>query len=228
LPAMVYYARLAQKIINALSANTSEGVLFDIDMRLRPSGSAGPVATSFASFARYYQNDAWVWELQALTKARVVWAQNGFDETVSGCVRDILRRPRDKAVLTKEIGAMRDKIRASFPAKSAWDVKNADGGMIDIEFFAQYLQLLHAAAHPDILGRSVTNVLTAAARNALITKETAAGFIERYRMLRTVFAIKTLYGDDFKIKAASLYGYGDTSAFERDRLTASAVFVPTP
>ena len=103
----VYYARLTQRLVSALTANTREGVLWPADMRLRPSGSAGPVATSFKSFKRYYADSAWTWELQALTKARVVCATDGFKEELEKTIAGILCTRRDKNALANDVNTMR-------------------------------------------------------------------------------------------------------------------------
>lgn len=140
-----YYAKLAQKFIHVLSLNTAQGVLYPIDMRLRPSGNAGPVAVSLSSFVQYYHENAWTWELMALTKARVLWGEIGREE-----IQLILALPRDADQVKKDVAEMRQKIAENFSAKSEYDVKYKKGGMIDIEFFVQQEKLINPSLN--ILG----------------------------------------------------------------------------
>ena len=141
-----YFARLTQRLINALTAQTNYGALYQVDMRLRPSGRAGPLATQIGGFASYQETEAWTWEHMALTRARVVSASPAFGARVEKVIRDILQRPRDADADRRRRGG---NARARSPRKRAtrerWDLKYAAGGLVDIEFIAQYLQLVHAA-----------------------------------------------------------------------------------
>jgi len=146
LAADTFYARFTQRLIAALSAPTAEGGLYEVDMRLRPSGNAGPVAVSQAAFTGYYAGEADTWEFLALTRARVVWASS---ETFAAAARaDIdaaLRQPRDAAPTAKAVREMRALMAKELPPTGFWDLKRAPGGLIDIEFAAQYLQIVHAS-----------------------------------------------------------------------------------
>jgi glutamate-ammonia-ligase adenylyltransferase len=145
--AETFYARFTQRLIAALSAQTGEGGLYDVDMRLRPSGTAGPVAVSAAAFASYYRQDAETWEFLALTRARVVWASSpDFAEFVSGEIEAALRQPRDPVRTANDVGEMRRLMMRERPPSGFWDLKLSDGGLVDIEFAAEHLQLLAAAA----------------------------------------------------------------------------------
>jgi glutamate-ammonia-ligase adenylyltransferase len=146
-----YYARLGQRLISALSARTTEGALYEVDMRLRPSGSAGPIASSLAAFKRYHENDAWTWEHMALTRARPVAGNESLRHEIAAAIRAVLTRRRDADDLLRDVAEMRRRIRLQHPHPAAWDVKHRSGGMVDIEFVAQYLQLRHAHDRPDIL-----------------------------------------------------------------------------
>ena len=140
------YGRFTQRLIAALSAPTGEGGLYEVDMRLRPSGSSGPVAVSFKAFEDYYERDAETWELLALTRARVVWSSDdGFGDAATGAIEAALRRPRKRKALARDVRDMRALIAREKPAAGFWDVKLVSGGLVDIEFAAQYLQLAHAA-----------------------------------------------------------------------------------
>jgi glutamate-ammonia-ligase adenylyltransferase len=144
--AEVFYARFTQRLISALSAPTSEGTLYEVDMKLRPSGAKGPVAVSFGAFGEYYEREAETWEFLALTRARVIWASSPhFKVRAEGAIEAALRRPRDRAVTAKDVVEMRQLMEDERPGKGDWDLKLDPGGLVDIEFAAQFLQLAHAA-----------------------------------------------------------------------------------
>jgi glutamate-ammonia-ligase adenylyltransferase len=147
LSADTFYARFTQRLVAALSAHTAEGGLYEVDLKLRPSGTKGPVAVSLAAFESYYAADAETWELLALTRARPVWAtSDAFAETATAAIEAALRRPRDAKATSKDVRAMRALMAAERPPHGIWDMKLADGGLVDIEFAAQHLQLVHAAS----------------------------------------------------------------------------------
>lgn len=213
----VYYARLAQRFVNALTVNTREGILWPVDMRLRPSGNAGPAAASFEAFGRYYEESAWTWELMALTKARAAWGDKKVVETE---IRRLLCRPRDEETLKKDVSEMREKVKSQFPAKRMRDVKYCDGGMVDIEFSAQYLQLKYASEYPDILQRSVRPVLKKAHEYGLISDEAYTALDEAYRLwslLSVLFSVCLAdteddidaVSEDVRKKICSFCGVGD-------------------
>jgi glutamate-ammonia-ligase adenylyltransferase len=154
-----YFARLTQRLINALTAQTNFGALYQVDMRLRPSGRAGPVATQLDGFAAYQETEAWTWEHMALTRARVVSASPAFKKRVEQVIQGILRRPRDADLIAGDVVEMRAAIAREKGDSERWDLKYVAGGLIDIEFIAQYLQLIHADQLPDILDTSTARVL---------------------------------------------------------------------
>jgi glutamate-ammonia-ligase adenylyltransferase len=181
-----YYARLAQRFINALTAKTAEGQLYDIDMRLRPSGNAGPIATGLSGFLAYYQKDAWTWEHMALTRARVMVAESSLKNRIEGAIKAVLVQPRDPAALLRAVAEMRRRIENERPAKSLWSVKYLRGGLVDLEFIAQYLQLRHAAQHPQVLDPSTQAAFTKLAGVGIIGPTLAGQLIEATRMMRQV------------------------------------------
>jgi glutamate-ammonia-ligase adenylyltransferase len=142
----VFYGRFTQRLIAALSTPTGEGELYEVDMQLRPSGTKGPVAVSFAAFEDYYSREAETWELLALTRARVVWASSPqFADDASAAIEAALRRPRDRKRTAADVRDMRRLLEEERPPKGEWDLKLSPGGLVDIEFAAQFLQLAHAA-----------------------------------------------------------------------------------
>jgi [glutamine synthetase] adenylyltransferase / [glutamine synthetase]-adenylyl-L-tyrosine phosphorylase len=168
-----YFARLTQRLINALTAQTNYGALYQVDMRLRPSGRAGPLATQLGGFTSYQENEAWTWEHMALTRARVVSASPEFGARVEQVIRDILQRPREPELIAGDVVEMRAAIAAEKGDGERWDLKYVAGGLIDIEFIAQYLQLVHAHAHPRILDTSTARVLDKAWALRLLPVEDA-------------------------------------------------------
>jgi [glutamine synthetase] adenylyltransferase / [glutamine synthetase]-adenylyl-L-tyrosine phosphorylase len=145
--AEVFYGRFTQRLIAALSTPTGEGGLYDVDMQLRPSGTKGPVAVSFAAFQHYYEGEAETWEHLALTRARVVWASSdGFAADAGAAIEAALRRPRDLAKTAADVRDMRRLLDKERPPRGEWDLKLSLGGLVDIEFAVQHLQLAHAAA----------------------------------------------------------------------------------
>ncbi len=137
-----YFARLTQRLIAALSAPTATGVLYEADMRLRPSGNAGPLATSLASFSTYQTRDAWTWEHLALTRARVVYADAGLGEMIDTTIADVLDAPRDASRLVDDVLGMRDRLLRDRQPRHGFDLKLAEGGLMDLDFIAQSAQLL--------------------------------------------------------------------------------------
>ena len=168
-----YFSRFTQRLISAFTIRTNYGVLYDVDMRLRPSGRAGPVASRIDSFADYQEREAWTWEHMALTRARVISASPEFGDRIEAIIRDVLTRPRDPAGIARDVADMRRAIALEKGEDDVWDLKLAAGGLIDIDFIAQYLQLVHAAEKPDILSVSTAQVLDKAARLGVLPQSDA-------------------------------------------------------
>jgi glutamate-ammonia-ligase adenylyltransferase len=171
LPAGLYYQRLAQRFINAITAPTGEGKLYEVDLRLRPSGSKGPLATNLDGFITYQRDNAWTWEHLALTRARPITGTQAFQARIAAAVREALLRPRDEAKLTADVADMRALMAREHPAKEPWDIKYWRGGLIDIEFIAQYLQLRHGAAHPEMLATTTAEALDRAIAAGVLSRE---------------------------------------------------------
>ena len=222
LPPTQYYTRLSAKIVTALTAHTNEGGLYEVDMRLRPSGRAGPLANSLEGFESYHAQSAWTWEHMALTRARVIHGPPGLAERLADIVKTTLCRPRDPAALVRDVADMRDRIARHMPAKSPWDFKHLPGGLFDIDFVAQYLALRHAAARPDLLDPHPAEMLRRAAAAGCIDQADA----ERLRATRTLLSDVqgllrlTLNGDEA--------AFDETKAPEgQQRLIAATEGAPT-
>lgn len=164
----LYFARLAQRLISALTTPTAAGTLYDVDMRLRPTGNKGPVAVSLESFTVYHASESWTWEHMALTRARLVAGPPELRERVEDAIRRRLTEPRAAEAIIADARDMREKMAATFPGANVWDLKHAPGGLVDIEFIAQSFQLVHAQSRPAVLD---TNTIAA------LHKLKAAGFL---------------------------------------------------
>ncbi len=180
------YARLAQRLNHWLTSRTSAGLLFDTDLRLRPSGASGLLVSSIEGFTRYQESDAWVWEHQALTRARFCAGDAAVGGAFEAVREKVLRRQREPRKLAAEVLGMRAKMHAAHPnASGLFDVKHDRGGMIDIEFIVQFLVLSHAHRHE----RLVVNLgnialLKICAELGLVTPALAEGAREAYREFR--------------------------------------------
>ncbi|UIJ70617.1 bifunctional [glutamine synthetase] adenylyltransferase/[glutamine synthetase]-adenylyl-L-tyrosine phosphorylase [Aurantimonas sp. HBX-1] len=161
LPAKVYFARLTQRLIAALTAPMREGVLYEVDFRLRPSGNMGPLATHIDRFRRYQEAEAWTWERMALTRSRTVAGDPGLRDEVAATVRALLAAPRDPAETARDVATMRARLEREKPPKGPLDLKLRPGGLIDLEFLAQWA-LLTGRAPLDLVGHPTADVLAAA------------------------------------------------------------------
>lgn len=155
-----YFSRITQRLIAALSSPTAEGILYEVDMRLRPSGSTGPVATSLTSFREYHAQSAWTWEKLALTRARVVAGDAGLGAGVENAITDALCQPRDASATRADIVDMRKLMLAEHGNDDPWNLKHARGGLVDVEFIAQTLQLLHGPQSPNVFDQNTAGALS--------------------------------------------------------------------
>ncbi|WP_417680168.1 bifunctional [glutamine synthetase] adenylyltransferase/[glutamine synthetase]-adenylyl-L-tyrosine phosphorylase [Roseibium sp.] len=155
-----YYIRLTQRLVTALSAPMAEGSLYEVDFRLRPSGNAGPLATNLDGFVAYQKKEAWTWEHMALTRARVISSSSqGFEDKIDSLLRKTLATKRDKAKLANDVRSMRARIEKEKGTKDVWDLKQVAGGLVDIEFLSQFLQLVYAHDHPEVLAQGTEDAL---------------------------------------------------------------------
>jgi len=180
------YARLAQRLNHWLTTRTASGVLFETDLRLRPSGDAGLLVSSLEAFHRYQNESAWVWEHQALTRARYCAGDAAVGAAFEALRTRILVRPRDAAALAAEVLKMRERMHEAHPNRSGlFDVKHDRGGMIDVEFAVQFLVLAHAHRHPELVA-NLGNIalLGMAGELGLVPAELATRCQDAYRAFR--------------------------------------------
>jgi glutamate-ammonia-ligase adenylyltransferase len=179
-----YFARAAHAFIAALTVQTRHGPLYAVDMRLRPSGKSGPVAVSLPAFERYYRESAWTWERLALTRARVVAGPPALRRRVASALRAAIQGT-DPARVRPDTAAMRARLLRDMPAKNAWDIKLRAGGLMEVDFIAQALQLLHAGT-PRVLHPATSAALAALQRTGALPAADARLLIRADRQWRGV------------------------------------------
>ncbi len=173
LSAPQYYQRFGQRLINALTALTGEGRLYEVDMRLRPSGNAGPLAISLEGFASYHSTNAWTWEHLALTRARVVAGAPAFAGRVEAALRDVLCCKRSPAALAVDVDDMHERTFRENASSSPWQIKHYPGGLVDCEFIAQFIQLREAHDHPEILATNTVATFERARASGVLPTQMA-------------------------------------------------------
>ena len=225
-----YFARLTQRLINSLTAQTNYGALYQVDMRLRPSGRAGPLASPIEGFAAYQRTEAWTWEHMALTRARVVSASPAFKARVESVIREVLQRPREPKQIAGDVAEMRAAIAKEKGDGERWDLKYAAGGLVDIEFIAQYLQLVHAHRVPDILDTNTARVLDKAWQLGVLPVEDAEVLrpaIQLYQDLTQILRLCLAGPFDAKTAGAGLLRLLARAADVPDFATLDATLIDT-
>jgi [glutamine synthetase] adenylyltransferase / [glutamine synthetase]-adenylyl-L-tyrosine phosphorylase len=209
----VFYARFTQRLIAALSAHTAEGGLYEVDMRLRPGAAKGPVSLRLTAVEDYYATEADTWEFMALTRARVVWADDpAFAARVTAALEAILRRPRPGVDVPADARRMRDLMARERPGQGDWDLKLAPGGQVDAEFVAQARQLA---------GAPTGGPLTVSTLSALQDEPALA---EAWRLQQALNQVLAAAFDDkpdprdepkgFQARLAEAAGFADFAALE--------------
>lgn len=186
------YSKLSRRLTTWLSGNTGAGMLYDVDLRLRPNGDVGFLAHSVAAFEKYQHEQAWTWEHQALTRARFICGDTQIGAKFENIRREILTQNRDKSKLKQEIIGMREKMFATHPPVED-NVKYARGGVVDVEFIVQYLVLSQSQYEPKLL-ENYGNIalLKIAAECGLIDKNLAENCAAAYRHYRQIQHNKNL------------------------------------
>ena len=192
------YAKLAQRFITWMTSHTSAGILFDVDIALRPDGASGLLVSSLASFEKYQSESAWLWEHQALTRARYCTGDAAIGARFEAIRENVLRQQRDAATLKVEVVKMRQKMRDAHPGRPPlFDLKHDAGGMIDIEFIVQFLILQHAALYPSLTA-DIGNIalLKLCGESGLIDAVLAADAANAYRKFRKLQHQIRLQGEE--------------------------------
>jgi glutamate-ammonia-ligase adenylyltransferase len=173
-----HLTRISQRFLSALTLLTREGRLYEVDTRLRPGGSDGPLAVSLAAFDAYFENSAWTYEFMALTRARVAATNDAaFAARVETVIQTHVLSPRDATKLLADVTDMRARIAKQFTTANPWALKHIRGGMVDMDFIGQYLVLRHAHAQPAIWHRSARQVFEQAQADGILSAEITAPLI---------------------------------------------------
>ncbi|MCX9157645.1 bifunctional [glutamate--ammonia ligase]-adenylyl-L-tyrosine phosphorylase/[glutamate--ammonia-ligase] adenylyltransferase [Niveibacterium sp. 24ML] len=200
-----HYARLAQRLLTWLSSRTPAGTLFETDTRLRPNGESGLLVSSLEAFSKYQNESAWLWEHQALTRARFVAGDKRVGAAFEAAREEILRRPRDLAGLATDVIAMRRKMLDNHASRGdSFNVKDDPGGLIDFEFIIQYLVLGHAHTHPKLVANLGNIALSRICGElGLIDAARAKAAADAYRTLRRMQHRLRLNGEKARLPAGS-------------------------
>jgi glutamate-ammonia-ligase adenylyltransferase len=189
-----YFVRLAHAFTGVLTAQGPEGPIYQVDMRLRPSGNQGPVAVSLAALRRYHAADAWTWERMALTRARVMAATPKFSRILEDEILTALSRPAAAEKIRADAAAMLARVNAELPPAGPWDVKHCKGGMIELAFIAEALQLIHGPAAPALFRANTAAALRALAAAGHIVEADAAVLVAADFLWRTIQGIARITG----------------------------------
>lgn len=183
-----YFAKLGQKIISILTTPTREGYVYKLDTRLRPSGNAGPLVTSLESFRSYHRDEAQIWERQALTKARVVLGKEALRETIEEIVRQTVYGAGADESVRDEIHRLRMRMEHEIARESEgnYNIKTGRGGMVDVEFLVQYIQLRFGKDFPEIRSTATLNALKAMRAGELIADDDFNSLSNGYKFLRSL------------------------------------------
>ena len=198
-----YYGQLGRRFVAAIGAATAEGTLYDVDMRPRPSGNAGPVVTSLAAFSEHFRADAETWQHQALTRARVVRADGDLGERFEEARRAVLAQAAGGDGLAAEFAHSRERMRGEETGEDIWAIEQKRGGLIDAEFIAQYLQVQHAGAAGDALAGDSVAVFEAAGSRGLIEPETARELADAATFWHNLHGILSLTVEERFVEATA-------------------------
>lgn len=181
-----YFSRLSQRLISALTAPTTEGQMFEIDTRLRPSGNAGPIAIRYEGFDRYQRQEAWTWEKMALTRARILSGQESLRTRVEKTIHEVLTTQRNTSEVLKDVADMRQRIYDENGSENPWNLKHVRGGLVDIEFIAQGLQLVHAPTNSKVLRANTVDALRSLEAEGILEQSVATDLLDAAELLHNL------------------------------------------
>jgi len=187
-----YFSRLGQNIITAITALTSEGRLFEVDTRLRPSGSQGPLVVTLKTFQDYYARSAWTWEHMALTRARIIVSPQAMLDDLNTSVKTVLTKKRDAAALLTSVHEMRKKLFDQFGSENTWSIKHCRGGLVDMEFICQYLMLKHGHKYPDVFEAELSKTIAKLQMHKILAPEDASFLENAHQTLQKVQSLLRL------------------------------------
>ena len=189
-----WFVRLSHSFIGALTAQGPGGPLYHVDMRLRPSGNAGPVAVSLAAFRNYHARESWTWERLALTRARVLAATPGFAATVREAILGALCRPEPRARILADTAAMQARLATDMPSRGPFDLRAIPGGMMEVSFIAQALQLIHGPTDTALFQPNTAVALKALAEAGHLRQGEAETLIRADFLWRSIQGINRITG----------------------------------
>ena len=214
-----YYSRLSQRFISAVNTLTSEGQLYEIDMRLRPSGNKGTVAVPLSAYSAYMKNDAWTWEIMAATRGRIIAGPDDLQNRLLDVLYDVVLRPRDTEELRLSVLDMRRRIYKQHGTRDMWTIKHVRGGLVDLEFLIQYLILAHASEKPAIVRGHVGAAMDRLHEAGLLTDVQHRDLVAANRVFKATQTLLRLCfhhgfkeesaSEDFRHLAAEVIGGGD-------------------
>ncbi|MEN0076167.1 MAG: bifunctional [glutamine synthetase] adenylyltransferase/[glutamine synthetase]-adenylyl-L-tyrosine phosphorylase [Paracraurococcus sp.] len=184
-----YFVRLAPQVVSAITAPGAEGRLWEVDMRLRPSGNKGPAAVRLSAFERYHMTEAWTWERMALTRARPIAGPPAMRRRIGEILRATLTRPGVAETALQDAVAMRQRMLRDLPPEGPWDLKAMPGGLVEVEFIAQALQLRHAADAPKVLATTTRLALARLREAGVLPAGEAATLIAADQLWRTAIGL---------------------------------------
>jgi glutamate-ammonia-ligase adenylyltransferase len=186
LPVSQWFVRACHSYVAALTSPGADGPLYEVDMRLRPSGNKGPVAVSLGAFRRYHAESAWTWERMALTRARVAAGPTALRSRIETAIAEALQRSGDADRIRADAASMRSRMMRDLPPEGPWDVKLRAGGQIEVEFIAQVLQLMHACVLPDLCSATTRVALERLAQAGKLAADDAALLMRADHLWRTI------------------------------------------
>ncbi|HQT89316.1 MAG TPA: bifunctional [glutamine synthetase] adenylyltransferase/[glutamine synthetase]-adenylyl-L-tyrosine phosphorylase [Acidiphilium sp.] len=189
-----YFTRLAQSLVTALTASGADGPIYPVDMRLRPSGNKGPVAVSLAAFRSYHAEQSWTWERLALTRARPLAATRGFAPVLDDAIRTALSRDVPGAIIRADTTAMRARLARDAPGRDGFDLKHRSGGMMELGFIVEALQLVHGPQRPDLFSARTLIAVRHLAQARILPRKVADQLIAADHLFRSVQAMLRLTG----------------------------------
>ena len=193
--APIYFARLAQTMVSWLSTATAEGVLYPVDLRLRPEGKAGSIATSIDRLETYFAHDAWVWEKLALTKTRFIAGDACLAKKLNSAIHKIVNQPHQRAVVSAAVGGMLNRIRKLQSKKSTWHLRARDGGLVDLDLLIQAMRLEHGNLFDDT-GQSPSDILDRLVATKKITSHNFTELQDAISLFNEVHqCIRLTFGD---------------------------------
>jgi glutamate-ammonia-ligase adenylyltransferase len=191
-----YFARLGRRYIGSINSLTNEGKLYEVDTRLRPSGSDGPLVPSLESYSHYFDESAWSWELMALTRARVLFAPCDFKKKLEKIINEKLTKKQLEEKLKRKIDDIRQRVVKKHGTNNPFYIKHALGGLMDLEYIIQFLQLLHAYKKPQILTPKTSTSIHLLEKHKILSKKEAQILEESFLLYQNVQSVLRLMDSD--------------------------------